>query len=96
MKALVTGGAGFIGSHLCQRLLARGLEVVSVDNLICGRLKNLDEFKNNPNFNFVQADIRDRKVLLSTMKGIDWVLIARGSCSITKIPAVRKTSSSSV
>ena len=52
MKALVTGGAGFIGSHLCQRLLARGVEVISVDNLVCGRLKNLDEFKNNPNFNF--------------------------------------------
>ena len=50
MKALVTGGAGFIGSHLCQRLLARGAEVISVDNLVCGRLKNLDEFKNNPNF----------------------------------------------
>ena len=44
MKALVTGGAGFIGSHLCQRLLARGLEVVSVDSLVCGRLKNLDDF----------------------------------------------------
>ena len=73
MKALVTGGAGFIGSHLCQRLLVGGVEVISLDNLVCGRLKNLDEFKNDPNFNFVQADIRDRKALFHAMEGVDWV-----------------------
>ena len=43
MKALVTGGAGFIGSHLCQRLLAMGIDVVCLDSLVFGRLKNLEE-----------------------------------------------------
>ena len=90
MKALVTGGAGFIGSHLCQRLLANGLEVVGVDNLVCGRLKNLDEFKNEPNFNFVQADIRDRKALLSAMKGVDWVFHLAGLADI--VPSIENPS----
>jgi len=90
MKALVTGGAGFIGSHLCQRLLANGLEVVGVDNLVCGRLKNLDEFKNEPNFNFVQEDIRDRKALLSGMKGVDWVFHLAGLADI--VPSIENPS----
>ena len=90
MKALVTGGAGFIGSHLCQRLLAGGVEVISVDNLICGRLKNLDEFKNHPNFNFVQADIRDRKPLLSAMEGVDWVFHLAGLADI--VPSIENPS----
>ena len=90
MKALVTGGAGFIGSHLCQRLLASGLEVVSLDSLVCGRLKNLDEFKNNPNFHFVQADVRDRQTLSSTMKGVDWVFHLAGLADI--VPSIENPS----
>ena len=90
MKALVTGGAGFIGSHLCQRLLASGLEVVSLDSLVCGRLKNLDEFKNNPNFHFVQADVRVRKTLSSTMKGVDWVFHLAGLADI--VPSIENPS----
>ena len=90
MKALVTGGAGFIGSHLCQRLLAHGLEVVCVDNLVCGRLKNLDEFKDNPSFNFIQVDIRDRETLLSTMKGVDWVFHLAGLADI--VPSIENPS----
>ena len=90
MKALVTGGAGFIGSHLCQRLLDRGLEVVCVDNLVCGRLKNLDEFKDNPSFNFIQVDIRDRETLLSTMKGVDWVFHLAGLADI--VPSIENPS----
>ncbi|SVC59949.1 uncharacterized protein METZ01_LOCUS312803, partial [marine metagenome] len=43
MRALVTGGAGFIGSHICQELLSRGHQVVAVDNLANGRLENFDE-----------------------------------------------------
>ena len=56
-KALVTGGAGFIGSHLAERLLKDGHEVVVVDNLSTGSLKNIDSFKNNPKFDFVEGDI---------------------------------------
>lgn len=59
---LVTGGSGFIGSHLSEFLLKRGLRVIVVDNLITGSLKNLASFKNNPNFEFIEADITAEKI----------------------------------
>jgi len=86
VKALVTGGAGFIGSHLCQRLLARGYKVTAVDNLMCGQKKNLREFENNPDFTFVQADIRDRNALLSCMQGVGWVFHLAGLADI--VPSI--------
>ncbi len=57
--ALVTGGAGFIGSHLCERLLGEGFRVVAVDSLLTGSLENLASFKENPAFTFVERDVRD-------------------------------------
>ncbi|MEO8726432.1 MAG: UDP-glucuronic acid decarboxylase family protein [Acidobacteriaceae bacterium] len=57
MRALVTGGAGFLGSHLCDRLIGEGHHVVCVDNLLTGRLSNLQQFHNEPRFEFQQADI---------------------------------------
>jgi UDP-glucose 4-epimerase len=56
---LVTGGAGFIGSHLTDALLARGDHVVALDNLSTGRLSNLDAAGSHPNFRFVQASVLD-------------------------------------
>ena len=52
MRALVTGGAGFIGSHICQELLSRGHQVLAVDNLASGRLENFEEFVDTKNFEF--------------------------------------------
>jgi len=57
MKTLVTGGAGFLGSHLCDALIADGHEVVCVDNLITGKARNLQHLRNEPRFEFVQADV---------------------------------------
>jgi len=54
---LVTGGAGFIGSHLCKRLLNDNHKVICLDNLFTGSLNNIDSFKNNNNFEFVNHDI---------------------------------------
>lgn len=73
MKCLVTGGAGFIGSHLVELLLKEGHQVIAVDNLVNGRKENIALFEKNPNFSFHQLDIRDRNALTSLMKGIDWV-----------------------
>ena len=55
--ALVTGGAGFLGSHLCERLLNEGYRVVAVDNLYTGSRANMKTFAKNPNFTFIKADI---------------------------------------
>jgi len=57
MRALVTGGAGFLGSHLCDALLGEGHSVVCVDNLITGREHNFTHLKNEPRFTFEKADI---------------------------------------
>src|SRR6266567_572755 len=57
MRALVTGGAGFIGSHLCDALLAEGNNVVAVDNFATGRASNIAHLKNESRFEFVEQDI---------------------------------------
>ncbi|HLW65602.1 MAG TPA: NAD-dependent epimerase/dehydratase family protein, partial [Gemmataceae bacterium] len=57
MRTLITGGAGFIGSHLCERFLAEGHEVVCVDNLITGSLSNIERLRQNPRFQFVEHNV---------------------------------------
>ena len=59
MRILVTGGAGFLGSHLCERLLADGSEVVCLDNLFTGSKANIAHLVANPNFEFVRHDVID-------------------------------------
>ncbi len=57
MRTLITGGAGFVGSHLCERFLAEGHEVLCVDNLITGALANVEPLRRNPHFSFIRHDI---------------------------------------
>ena len=57
MRTLITGGAGFIGSHLCERFLAEGHEVVCVDNCITGNLANVEHLQAHPHFSYVRHDI---------------------------------------
>ena len=58
-RTVVTGGAGFIGSHLCDQLIQRGDNVICVDNLFTGSMHNIRPLLNHPNFSFLQHDIRD-------------------------------------
>lgn len=58
-RILITGGAGFLGSHLCERLLAEENEVICADNLFTGRKQNIAHLMNNPNFEFIRHDITD-------------------------------------
>ncbi|MCX7803972.1 MAG: NAD-dependent epimerase/dehydratase family protein, partial [Planctomycetota bacterium] len=60
---LVTGGAGFIGSHLAGALLASGRRVVALDDLSSGRIENISHLQSDPRFRFVRADAEDRKVI---------------------------------
>ena len=57
MRILVTGAAGFLGSHLCDALIANGHSVVGLDNLFTGRLSNISQLKSEPRFEFLHADV---------------------------------------
>lgn len=57
MKIIVTGGAGFLGSHLCDKLIEQGHEVICIDSLLTGYEKNIEHLKANPNFKFINHDV---------------------------------------
>ncbi len=57
MRILITGGAGFLGRHLCARILSLGYEVLCVDNLLTGRRENIEEFMPSPEFHFINQDV---------------------------------------
>ncbi|MFN4930018.1 MAG: SDR family NAD(P)-dependent oxidoreductase [Bacteroidota bacterium] len=71
LHILVTGGAGFIGSHLCDQLLSNGHKVVAVDNLINGKLRNIEQAQRNPDFSFIQEDILNASKMIELTKGVD-------------------------
>lgn len=71
---LVTGGAGFIGSNLCEALLEQGNKVVCLDNFATGHRYNIEPFLINDNFTLVEGDIRNYKDCQKAVKGVDYVL----------------------
>lgn len=71
---LVTGGAGFIGSNLCEAILTLGYKVRCLDDLSTGKQKNVDIFLNNPNYEFIKGDIKDLEVCMKACEGVDYVL----------------------
>jgi UDP-glucose 4-epimerase len=73
LQAMVTGGAGFIGSHLVERLLKEGLSVTVLDNFSTGRPENLAHLKVSPGLKVVQADIADGRDIKPHFQGADWV-----------------------
>ena len=91
MKTLVTGGCGFIGSHLAEMLLELGHEVVILDNLACGRKENLKTFESNPKLAFHQVDICDRSVIQDYFDGVDWVFHLAGLADI--VPSIEQPDS---
>ncbi len=82
MKALVTGGAGFIGSHLAEALCRRGARVVVLDNLSSGSIRNLDWRRGDDGLEFVEGDIRDNNLLAKTVAGCDWVFHQAAQASV--------------
>ena len=63
MRVLITGGAGFLGSHLCDRFLAEGSEVIAMDNLITGDMRNIEHLRGNPKFWFIHHDVSNHIVV---------------------------------
>jgi UDP-glucose 4-epimerase len=73
MKVLITGGAGFIGSHLAEKLLGIGEHVVIVDNLSTGSLDNIESYKDHPRLDFITGDIRNTELMESLIERSDVV-----------------------
>ena len=71
MKILITGGAGFIGSHLCDRLIKEGHSIICFDNLITGTMDNISHLMDNPNFKFIKHDVSN---YINIDEDIDYVL----------------------
>lgn len=71
---LVTGGAGFIGSNLCEAILEMGYTVRCLDNLSTGKQANVDMFLNNPKYTFIKGDITDLDTCMEACRGVDYVL----------------------
>ena len=70
-KVLITGAAGFLGSHLCERFVNEGFHVIGMDNLITGRMSNLEHLKNEANFEFVNHDISEH---IDVESDLDYIL----------------------
>ena len=73
-KILITGGAGFIGSNLCEYFVRKGYDVVCLDNLSTGFIRNVEHLLGKPNFSFVEGDIRDLDICRRSVEGCDVVL----------------------
>ena len=71
---LITGGAGFIGSNLCEALLDMGYRVRCLDNLSTGKYENIEPFTKLDRFTFIKGDIRELNTCLEATKGVDYVL----------------------
>jgi UDP-glucose 4-epimerase len=88
VRSLVTGGCGFIGSHLAEMLLNLGHEVVILDNLSCGRLANISSFSDSPSLRLITADIGDRNQIEQAFSGVDWVFHLAGIADI--VPSIEQ------
>ena len=71
---LVTGGAGFIGSNLCEAILKMGYKVRCLDDLSTGKQVNVDLFLDDPNYTFIKGDIKDLDTCMAACEGVDYVL----------------------
>ena len=86
MKILITGGAGFIGSHLCDALLKKGHAITVVDNLVLGKIENIQHIIAIPNFTFVKGDLLDMEFMRTVFAegGFDMVYHLAANSDIQK------------
>jgi len=84
-KILISGGAGFIGSHLAEKLLKDNKEVFVVDNLSTGRLENIEHLKNNKNFHFIEGSVLDEDLMKELIEKVDQVYHLAAAVGVKKI-----------
>jgi nucleoside-diphosphate-sugar epimerase len=83
-RVLVAGGAGFIGSHIVERLLEEGAEVTVLDNLYAGRMENVETCSNNRKFMFVRGDVRNLNLVKRLVKNVDAVFNEAAVVSVSR------------
>lgn len=88
MKSIVTGGCGFIGSHIVDRLLNEGHDVIVIDNCSTGRLENLSQHMDNPKLKIAQEDICNYEKIAMLFDGIDWVFHMAALADI--VPSIQR------
>jgi len=86
MRSLVTGGAGFIGSHLVTALIERGQQVTVIDNFSTGRPTNLGHLDGSPLLSVVEADVADLAAIRPHLHGVDWAFHLAGLADI--VPSI--------
>ena len=86
MRVLVTGGAGFIGSHVCEQLAEKNHQLVIIDNLDGGRVENIAKLLQQKNVQFHQTDIRDKQSIQACFNNVDWVIHLAGIADI--VPSI--------
>ena len=79
MRILITGGAGFLGSHLCDRFLAEGDQVIAIDNLITGNTANIEHLAGHDHFHFIKHDVTNYIYVEGPIDAVVW----RPSCWAT-------------
>jgi len=84
-KILISGGAGFVGSHLAEKLLKDNKEVFVVDNLSTGRLENIEHLKNNENFHFIKGSVLDEDLMKELIGKVDQVYHLAAAVGVKKI-----------
>lgn len=87
-RALVTGGAGFIGSHMVERLLGDGCEVIVLDNFATGRPQNLFHLRQRPGLKVERVDVSDHAAILPFFTGVDWVFHLAALADI--VPSIQR------
>jgi UDP-glucose 4-epimerase len=93
-KVLVTGAAGFIGSHIVDKLLQQGAKVIGIDNLSIGKLENLTPAMKNDRFEFVEGDIRDYELVINLSKNVEIIFHQAALASVDRsIKFPRETAS---
>jgi UDP-glucose 4-epimerase len=85
MRILVTGGAGFIGSHLCERLVGAGHTVTALDNFSTGRISNVSTLQSSPNFSLVEGDILDLVRLKKLVAETDYIFHLAAAVGVLNI-----------